>query len=278
MTSFIDPYFTPHQLHRYQGYHLQVFQSGRAKLSLQGHGRDKRDYYCERVKRDREGYRRQKLRSYADLPEHFDRVDVVLSRCPGVVVFRVHRQGDNNATADNVHLLASQEGTALWLVFGAVIHEWEVPTPVLLALLLGRGPRRGVASVFHEYMASYEHDWEDAQFFLGDYRFGYRPQGSEGAEYSQSVERKPARFSYDGPVQPSPLSTPPAHPDGSEIVPYDDEPDPEDLVAWREAEASEEFEAVGLSGLGQARVRPSPRQEIRAQTKDELWDAIWSQN
>jgi hypothetical protein len=40
------------------------------------------------------------------LPDHFARIDQLLSEHPDAKVFRVHEKGNNNGTADNAHLLA----------------------------------------------------------------------------------------------------------------------------------------------------------------------------
>ena len=60
------------------------------------------------------------------------------------------------------------------LLLGTMHHQWFLPRPVLTALLEASGPKRGQGSIFNEYMASYEHDWEDVVFEEQDHREGYR--------------------------------------------------------------------------------------------------------
>lgn len=279
MTSFIDPHFIPSHLLYYQGYHLQVFTSGRAKISLQREGRHKHDYYCERPKKDREAYRRQKARSYAALPEHFDRVDALLAAHRRAVVFRVHAKGDNNATADNAHLIATQDALSLWWVFGSVVHEWEVPFLVLGGLLSGRGPKIGAASIFNEYSPSYDHDWEDICFAAADYRQGYRapdagalPQVATLPRLAEPAHHAPQPVREVYPPQPQPYET---MPDGGLVEPYEDEPDPEDWAAWQLAEARQEFESVG-GIVGQPRVQND--QQVKPYSAGDLWAMIQSKN
>ena len=164
MTQFIDPSFLPPTLTSFQGYHLQVFTSGRVKLSLQGEGKHQIQYYGERPKRDREAYARQRLRSYAEAPDHFDRVDALLEQWKRARVFRIHLKGDNNKTADNAHFIATQDASMIWVVFDAILHTWEVPDMLMPPLLTGNGPKTGLPSVFRAYLPSYEHDWQDAHF------------------------------------------------------------------------------------------------------------------
>jgi hypothetical protein len=174
MTDFIRPEFTPDILTTYLGYHLQFFRSGRAKVSLQITPQRKVEFYADCPKRDRQGLLRQKTRSVAALPKHFDLIATLLRDVPDAKVFRLHAKGDNNATADNAHLLVSLDQAALWLVMSEVTHQWEL-TPLLAQVLLeGKGKRLGEASIFNEYMPTYEHDWQDAEFGLEDYTVGSR--------------------------------------------------------------------------------------------------------
>ena len=291
MTSFIDPYFTPPGLAQYQGYHLQIFSSGRAKLSLQGEGRQQVHYYCERPKKDKEGYQRQKKRSYAVLPEHFDLVEQILASYSKTALYRVHVQGDNNATADNMHLVATQEEACLWLIFGSVVHKWDLPGQVHRALLAGRGPKRGAASLFHEYMPSYEHDWGDICFEEADYRLGYRasdvsappPVSSVPPRPPEPVRQEPQPAGDRYPSKPQPYEI---MPDGSLAEPYEDhEPDPLDWAAAEEEE--EDFEWLGSSqGAEPYHVSPPVTQTDRGSsgsskrpyTPNELWAEITAQN
>ena len=117
MTEHIRPEFTPGTLPTFNGYHLQIFAAGRAKISLRTVTlKKKHEFYTALPKRDRDGLRRQKARSLKDLPEHYAAVDQLLSDHPDAKVFRIHAKGDNNATADNAHVLASLEQESLWLV------------------------------------------------------------------------------------------------------------------------------------------------------------------
>jgi hypothetical protein len=177
MTDFIRPEFTPDFLTTYLGYHLQFFRSGRAKISFQITPHKKVEFYADCPKRDRQGLLRQKKRSGAAIPQHFDLIATLLSTAPDAKVFRLHAKGDNNATADNAHLLVSLDQAALWLVMSEVTHQWEL-TPLLAQVLLeGKGKRLGEASIFNEYMPTYEHDWQDAEFGLEDYTVGSRLLG-----------------------------------------------------------------------------------------------------
>ena len=83
-------------------------------------------------------------------------------------------RGITNATADNAHVVTDIDEGCMNLLLGTMHHEWFLPRPVLNALLEASGPKRGQGSIFNEYMASYEHDWEDAVFEEQDHREGYR--------------------------------------------------------------------------------------------------------
>jgi hypothetical protein len=241
MTDTIDPNFTPSGLSRFQGYHLQVFGSGRAKLSLQGLGKSKVDYYAERIKRDREAYLRQRHRAAKAVPDHFARVDGLLEELEAAKVFRVHLQGDNNKTADNAHILASRSVSSIWVVFEGVVHEWQVPSAILHALLAGTGPRVGQASLFNEYLPSYEHDWQEAAFGAEHYRRVLRWVDGEEELALHSVPT-----TLREPLCPSRAPVPSRGdeytPDGCLLDDLDgEEPDPED---WALAEAEEPFERI----------------------------------
>ena len=68
MTVFIRPEFTPGTLLTFNGYHLQIFAAGRAKISLQTVTNNKKtEFYTALPKKDRDGLRRQKKRSQAAL-------------------------------------------------------------------------------------------------------------------------------------------------------------------------------------------------------------------
>lgn len=193
MTKFIHSLFTPSGLEVFQGYHFQIFSSGKAKVTFQGEGRHQVPYYAERPKRDKEGYRRQKARSGHLTPDHFDLVDHYLASAEGVMIYRLRLLGNNNATADNAHLLATRFDTCAWLVFDSIVHEWELPAPVLVDLLAGTGPKTGSPSVFHEFVPTYEHDWQTATFDEALYKRGYRG----------SLQDEPEEYLGAGPLRPS---------------------------------------------------------------------------
>ncbi|PXW67578.1 hypothetical protein C7964_106154 [Loktanella sp. PT4BL] len=175
MTVFIRPEFTPGTLPTFNGYHLQIFASGRAKVSLQMlTNNKKKEFYTALPKRDRDGLRRQKARSLTDLPDHYAALDQLLSAHPDSKVFRLHAKGDNNATADNAHVIASLEQATLWLVMSGVVHQWGLTTMLVHVLLQGKGKRKGEASIFNEYAPTQDHDWQDATFEMVDYAKGLR--------------------------------------------------------------------------------------------------------
>ena len=86
----------------------------------------------------------------------------------------MHLKGDINATADNAHVLVPIDKGLLHLVLGSLTHQWKLPTQVINALLTASGPKKGRSAIFNEYMASYQHDWEDMILTEQDYRDGYR--------------------------------------------------------------------------------------------------------
>lgn len=203
MSTYIDPNFTPEGLRGYQGYHLQVFRSGRVKLSLQHEGKAKTEYYAERPKRDREAYGRQKARTGQEQSAHFAVVDALLAETQGAVVYRVHVRGDNNKTADNAHVVSSQQGPDLCVVMGEVVHRWELPQVVRDEMLAAQGLRSGEASIFNHYVPSYEHDWAYAHFSIEEYGFTARDPRSaaekeEDALYGDSRWQKPVAQSRGG--------------------------------------------------------------------------------
>jgi hypothetical protein len=128
MIEHIRPEFTPGTLPTFNGYHLQIFAAGRAKISLQTVTMKKNEFFASRPKKDRAAFKRQKARSMVALPDHFAAVDQILSDHPDAKVFRLHEKGNNNATADNAHLLASLEQASLWLVMSGVVHKWVLTT------------------------------------------------------------------------------------------------------------------------------------------------------
>lgn len=205
MTVFIRPEFTPGTLLTYLGYHLQIFGSGRAKISLQVEAKKKIEFYTALPKRDRAGFERQKARSISALSDHFARVDQLLSDASDANIFRLYEKGNNNRTADNAHLVASMEENTLWLVMSGVVHQWELNTLLVHVLLEGKGKRKGEASIFNEYAPTQDHDWQDATFEMADYAKGFR----EGAP-SSSFPRAPTAYSSKVGPPPSPVITQPA--------------------------------------------------------------------
>jgi hypothetical protein len=174
MTKYFDPDLSEEILETYQGYSLQVFASGRIKLSFHRSHKDRAEYYAVKPKRFREAYRRQYDRSASAMPEHYRLIEQLLAEHPESLLYRVHRKGDSNATADHAHLIVLIEKRRLHVLLGTLHHRWELPVQVLKALLSARGPKRGSPAIFNEYMASYQHDWEDVSFREQDYREGYR--------------------------------------------------------------------------------------------------------
>ncbi len=53
MTKYIDPKLSQETLETYQGYSLQVFTSGRIKLSFHKSHKDRVEYYAVKPKRSR---------------------------------------------------------------------------------------------------------------------------------------------------------------------------------------------------------------------------------
>ena len=76
---YLDNNFSPTSLQTYQGYSLQVFDSGRIKLSFHRSHTDRVEYYGMKAKRFKEAYKRQHTRSFTLMPEHFDLVDRLLA-------------------------------------------------------------------------------------------------------------------------------------------------------------------------------------------------------
>jgi hypothetical protein len=204
MIEHIRPEFTLDILPTFNGYHLQIFGAGRAKISLQTVAmKKKNEFFASRPKKDRAAFKRQKARSLAALPEHYAAVDQILSDHPDAKVFRLHEKGNNNATADNAHLLASLEQESLWLVMSGVVHKWVLSALLVHVLLEGKGKRVGEASIFNEYVPTQEHDWQDATFEMADYAKGFR----EGLA-STAIPTAPRPASKVAPAK-APISTQP---------------------------------------------------------------------
>ena len=237
MTQYIHPQFTPEILTTYQGYHLQIFSSGRAKVTLQGEGRSQVHYYAEAPKRDREAFTRQKARTGQVLRDHYRIVEGLLETLPDGKVLRLYEQSNRNNTADNAHMVVSIERDCLWLVMAEVVHTWHLPSHLAQLLLMGQGPKSGVPSVFNEYMSSLEHDWEDALFEVDHYRYGVRDQSllQEIRLSQKTLAPQTAYHPTLSPVTPREPQSAPArtqlhheYPGGSLVDPYDEVPAPED--------------------------------------------------
>ena len=167
-----DQNLTQETLETYQGYSLQVFTSGRIKLSFHRSHKDRVEYYGECPKRFKEAYAKQSRRSRAYLPDHFNLVETLLVNCPHSLIHRLHMKADNNATADNAHVITDIEADTCHVLLGTLHHRWVLPPPVVQHLMSASGPRRSTAACFNEYMPSYEHDWMEAEFDLQDYQQG----------------------------------------------------------------------------------------------------------
>ena len=160
MNTYDDPNLSPQILQTYQGYSLQVFTSGRIKMSFHVSHTHRVEYYGECPKRFHEAYARQAQRSHHVMPKHFACVDAMLEGSPYSRIHRVHLKADNNATADNAHIITDIDQDLCHVVLGSLHHQWELPKSVIQALLSRSGPRRGAPSCFNEYMPSHDHDWE----------------------------------------------------------------------------------------------------------------------
>ena len=174
MTKYIDPKLSQEILETYQGYSLQVFTSGRIKLSFHKSHKDRIECYAVKPKRSRKAYKRQYDRSALTKPEHYQLIEELLAEHPNSLIYRVHLKGDINATADNAHVFVLTDKGLLHLVLGKLTHQWHLPTQVINALLIASGPKKGRSAIFNAYMASYQHDWEDMTFTEQDYRDGCR--------------------------------------------------------------------------------------------------------
>ena len=213
-------------------------------------------------------------------------MEALLQSVEAAKVFRVHAQGDNNKTADNAHILASRSVSSIWVVFEGVVHEWHVPSAILRALLAGTGPRVGQASLFHEYVPSYEHDWQDAVFTEDFYRHGLRWMPGEEPPPPRVTRNAPlpsaspdASRPTDTPAQPMAnrsliVSRPEDITDDRFWEDFDgDEPDPE---AWSLAEEDEPFEMIPEEGEDDAPVgftvsRRGTHSQATPYTKEGLW-------
>src|SRR6056300_1078885 len=94
MNKYDDPKLSLETHQSYQGYSLQVFTSGRIKLSLHISHTHRVEYYGECPKRFREAYARQSQRSLEVMPDHFTCVDAILEGSPASLIHRVHLKAD----------------------------------------------------------------------------------------------------------------------------------------------------------------------------------------
>ena len=69
MTKYFDPDLSQETLESYRGYSLQVFASGRIKLSFHRSHMDRIEYYAANPKRSLEAYKRQYDRSASSAPK-----------------------------------------------------------------------------------------------------------------------------------------------------------------------------------------------------------------
>ncbi len=120
MTKYFDPDLSEEILETYQGYSLQVFASGRSKLSFHRSHKDRAEYYAVKPKRFREAYRRQYDRSASSMSEHYHLIEQLLAEHPESLVYRVHRKGDSNATADNAHVIVLMEKRRIHVLLGTL--------------------------------------------------------------------------------------------------------------------------------------------------------------
>lgn len=172
--TFISPVFSLETLQKTQGYSLQAFASGRFKLTFHAANSRRFEYYAVAPKRDREAYRRQTLRSEHLCPEHFQVVETLLLERSRSRIFRLHEKTNSNDTADNAHLLLDMDKREACVVLRDVIHLWPLPTEVLTEVSRAKGAQRGEASIFNEYLRTYEHEWTTYQLHHDDYAQGYR--------------------------------------------------------------------------------------------------------
>ena len=127
MNKYDDPNLSPQTLQTYQGYSLQVFTSGRIKLSFHISHAHRVEYYGECPKRFREAYARQSQRSLQVMPEHFACVGAILDGSPYSLIHRIHLKADNNATADNAHIVTDTEQEICHVILGSLHHQWGLP-------------------------------------------------------------------------------------------------------------------------------------------------------
>ena len=257
MTDYIHPQFTPEGVPTFVGYHLQIFTAGRAKISLQYEGAKKLNYFASCPKKDRQALARQKGRTGRLIPDHYRLIDKLLEDLPDGRVLRVYLSGNTNKTADNAHVVVSIKQSCLWLVLSEMVHQWHLPTPLAHIVLAGRGPKKGVPSVFNEYMSSLEHDWEDAMFEVDHYRYGVRDQSllqetrlSQKTLAPQTASHPTMSSSTPREPQSAPSRTQLHHeyPDGSLVDPYEAVPAPEDWALTR-AEAVPLFRSADAQPL-----------------------------
>ena len=143
MTKYIDPKLSQEALETYQGYSLQVFTSGRIKLSFHKSHKDRVEYYAVKPKRSREAYKRQYDRSALTKPEHYQLIEELLAEHPNSLIYRMHLKGDINATADNAHVLVPTDKGLLHLVLDTLTHQWHLPTTLTSKAAYSTPPASG---------------------------------------------------------------------------------------------------------------------------------------
>jgi hypothetical protein len=193
--QYYDQNLSPATLATYQGYSLQVFTSGRIKLAFHRSHTDRVEYYADCPKRHREAYARQAKRSSMLLAEHYAVTERVLRAAPCTLTYRVHLKRNNNATADNAHVILDTETDICHVILSTLHHQWQLPPTVCQTLLQASGPRKGAAACFNEYLQAYDHDWQDASFAPTDYREGYRTPDKARANWvHQNTADEDAEF------------------------------------------------------------------------------------
>ena len=126
MNKYYDHNLSQETLETYQGYSLQVFTSGRIKLSFHITHRHRNEYYAVRPNRFREAYAKQHQRSQLEYAEHFALLSDILERCPNTLIHIVHLKGDNNATVDHAHALTGGAGFSEYARKDLMDHEEQI--------------------------------------------------------------------------------------------------------------------------------------------------------
>jgi hypothetical protein len=98
------------------------------------------EYYGECPKRFKEAYAKQSRRSRAYLPDHFNLVETLLVNCPHSLIHRLHMKADNNATADNAHVITDIEADTCHVLLGVLPEQLALDG---FARAVVRGPTAG---------------------------------------------------------------------------------------------------------------------------------------